>query len=144
VSAVAIPANQNAVITDVKTDLEERAVWSSSYVSSLPDAAFAIVLPGGEKDESGRTVPRSLRKLPHHDSSGSLDAPHVRNGLSRAPQMTGVTDAQRERAVSHLQKHLDALNKAAEHEAPEPALAIGLELRRRRLARHGVTVGVAP
>jgi hypothetical protein len=136
VSAVAIPANTNAVITDVK------AVWSSSYVNDLADSAFALIMPGGEKDAEGKTTPRSLRKLPHHDSSGALDAAHVRNGLSRAPQMTGVSDAQRARATAHLQRHLDAMNKAAEHEAPEPILRIDHELRRRRLARHGIAVGV--
>jgi HK97 family phage prohead protease len=113
VSAVSIPANPNAVITDVKT--ETRAVWSSSYVNDLPDAAFAVIMPGGSKDESGKTTPRSLRKLPHHDSSGALDMPHVRNALSRAPQMSGVSDAQRSRAVSHLQKHLSAAGKNAHH-----------------------------
>jgi HK97 family phage prohead protease len=114
VSAVSIPANVNAVITDVKADAA-KAVWSSAYVNDLPDGAFALVMPGGKKDESGKTTPRSLRKLPHHDSSGALDMAHVRNGLSRAPQMTGVSDAQRSRAVSHLQKHLSAAGKNARH-----------------------------
>ncbi|HYW23090.1 MAG TPA: HK97 family phage prohead protease, partial [Terriglobales bacterium] len=89
VSAVAIPANQHAVITDVKAD-ERKATWSGAYVNDLPDSSFALILPGGSKDAENRTTPRSLRKLPHHDSSGSIDLPHLRNALSRAPQMTGV------------------------------------------------------
>src|SRR5262245_26271927 len=142
VSAVAIPANPNAVITDVKSD--GKATWTTAYVNGLPDSSFALILPGGSKDDEGKTTPRSLRKLPHHDGSGNLDAPHVRNGLSRAPQMTGVSDAQKQRAISHLEKHLQALNKAAEHDAPEPRLLLGLELRRRRLARRGVLTRGGP
>jgi HK97 family phage prohead protease len=138
ISAVAIPANQNAVITDVKSDLEQRAVWSASYVNDLNDSAFALILPGGSKDSEGKTTPRSLRKLPHHDASGSLDGAHVRNGLARAPQMTGVNDAQRARAVGHLERHLAALNKAAEHEHAEPPILIARELLRRRLERRGI------
>jgi HK97 family phage prohead protease len=142
VSAVAVPANANAVITDVKA--EDKAVWSAAFVNDLPDASFALILPGGSKDDSGKTTPRSLRKLPHHDASGALDPAHVRNGLARAPQMTGVSDAQRARATAHLERHLAAMNKAAEHEAPEPLLRIDDELRRRRLARHGILLEATP
>jgi HK97 family phage prohead protease len=139
VSSVAIPANKNARITDVKTVDETRAVWSSSYVNDLPDSSFALVLPGGSKDDEGKTTPRNLRKLPHHGSDGALDGAHVRNGLSRAPQMTGVSEAQRERAVSHLQKHLASLNKAAEHDHDDsPAIDIHFELTTRRLRRRGL------
>ena len=73
VSAVAIPANTNAVITDVKT--EQRAVWSAAYVNDLPDSSFALILAGGEKDADGKTTPKRLRKLPHHDSSGAWTPP---------------------------------------------------------------------
>ena len=46
------------------------AEWSSSYVTALPDSAFACV------DGEGR-------HYPHHDASGSLDLPHLRAALSR-------------------------------------------------------------
>jgi hypothetical protein len=36
--------------------------------NDLPDSAFAIILPGGTKDATGRTQPRSLRKFPIHDA----------------------------------------------------------------------------
>jgi hypothetical protein len=62
------------------------AEWSASYINDLPDSAFAYIEPGGEKDESGRTAPRSLRHFPHHDAGGDLDLPHLRNALSRGPQ----------------------------------------------------------
>lgn len=111
VSAVAVPANTNAVITDVKAD-EQRAVWSAAYVNDLPDSAFALILPGGSKDAEGKTTPRSLRKFPHHDAGGNPDLAHVNNGLSRAPQ-ADISDAQRERVVAHLQRHKNAAGKHA-------------------------------
>jgi len=59
---------------------EPRAQISTADQNDLPDSAFAYVEPGGSKDSSGRTVPRSLRHFPVHDAA------HVRNALSRAPQ----------------------------------------------------------
>jgi HK97 family phage prohead protease len=140
VSAVALPANQSAVVTDVKR--EQRAVWSAAYINDLSDSAFALILPGGEKDADGKTTPRSLRKLPHHDAGGKLDEPHLNNALSRAPQMTGVSDAQRDRAIAHLRRHKEKSEAAAEHEPELPliadAFAIDLEPIRRRLTAIGI------
>jgi hypothetical protein len=53
---------------------------SSASINDLPDSAFAYIEPGGKKDSSGKTTPRSLRHFPIHDEA------HVRNALSRAPQ----------------------------------------------------------
>jgi len=83
------------------------AEWDTAYVNDLPDSAFAVILPGGEKDESGRTVPRSLRKLPHHDASGSVDLPHLRNALSRESQ-ADMTAEQHDAAHEHLEAHAEA------------------------------------
>ena len=58
----------------------DRAEMAAASINDLPDSAFAYIEPGGKKDSSGRTVPRSLRHFPIHD------ADHVRNALSRAPQ----------------------------------------------------------
>lgn len=58
----------------------ERAEMTASSINDLPDSAFAYIEPGGSKDASGKTVPRSLRHFPIHDAN------HVRNALSRAPQ----------------------------------------------------------
>lgn len=92
------------------------AEWDTAYVNDLPDSAFAIVLPGGEKDDEGKTVPRDLRKLPHHDSSGTVDLPHLRNALSREPQVD-MSPAQHAKAEAHLQDHADADLNRAEDEA---------------------------
>lgn len=77
----------------------EFAEWDTSYINDLPDSAFAVV-ESGDKDESGKTVPRSKRHFPHHNSSGSLDLPHLRNALARAPQSPFGP-----KATSHLEKH---------------------------------------
>ena len=58
----------------------QRAEMSTSSINDLPDDKFGYVEPGGSKDSSGKTVPRSLRHFPIHDEA------HVRNALSRAPQ----------------------------------------------------------
>jgi len=58
--------------------------WDRKFINDLPDAAFAVILPGGKKDQDGKTVPRRLRKLPHHNmnvkspnDNGSVDLPHL-------------------------------------------------------------------
>jgi HK97 family phage prohead protease len=56
------------------------AELSSAAVNDLPDSAFAYIEPGGTKDASGKTTPRSLRHFPVHDKA------HAANALSRAPQ----------------------------------------------------------
>lgn len=57
-----------------------RAEMTSASINDLPDSAFAYIEPGGKKDSSGKTIPRSLRHFPVHDAA------HTRNALSRAPQ----------------------------------------------------------
>jgi uncharacterized protein len=56
------------------------AEMSSAAINDLPDSAFAYIEPGGSKDASGKTAPRSKRHFPVHDEA------HARNALSRAPQ----------------------------------------------------------
>ena len=67
-------------------ELLELATWSAAYVNDLPDSAFLYVEPGGTKDDTGKTTPRSLRHFPVHDASGAVDMPHLRNALARIPQ----------------------------------------------------------
>jgi len=49
-------------------------------VNNLPDEAFAVIEPGGTKDPSGRTAPRSKRHFPLNDEAA------VRAALAQAPQ----------------------------------------------------------
>lgn len=59
------------------TDLIERAPMTGAAMDDLPDSAFAYIQPGGSKDSSGKTTPRSLRHFPIHDAA------HVRDALAR-------------------------------------------------------------
>ena len=87
-------------------------VWTRRYIDDLPDSAFALILPGGTKDEEGKTVPRSLRKFPHHRRDGTVDIPHLRNANARVgimlknPELRGeLTVAQLKAAKAHLDNH---------------------------------------
>lgn len=56
-------------------------------LDDLPDSAFLIVLLGGKVDETGRTVPRSLRVLPYKDIAGKIDRAQVQNALAEVSQV---------------------------------------------------------
>ncbi|HZU75952.1 MAG TPA: hypothetical protein VFA70_04255 [Dehalococcoidia bacterium] len=97
--------------TNFKT-LRDKAVhrieqMSTSSINSLPDSAFAVVSSGGTKDASGKTVPRDLRHLPHHQADGSIDLPHLRNALARVSQ-TDLSAADKAKAEAHLDAHAKA------------------------------------
>lgn len=64
----------------------KEAEWTAAYINDLPDSSFAYIEPGGEKDDEGKTKPRSLRHFPYKDARGKVDLPHLRNALARAPQ----------------------------------------------------------
>jgi hypothetical protein len=76
--------------------------WNTAYINDLPDSAFALVVKG-EKQE-GKTVPRTNRNLPHHDSSGKVDLPHLRNAMARVTH-TNLSKAQQKEAHDHLLRH---------------------------------------
>ena len=57
-----------------------KAEISTADKNDLPDSAFGYIEPGGKKDESGKTTPRSLRHFPIQDAA------HVRNALARIAQ----------------------------------------------------------
>lgn len=78
----------------------EYDVWSTEYKNDLPDSHFFYVETGGQKDESGKTVPRTLRHFPYKDSAGKVDLPHVRSAVDQAPKSnlpaSVIEDVQRE------------------------------------------------
>ena len=111
---------QSDVGKSVKVDGSQNRVyervWSTKYINDLPDSAFAIILPGGDKDEEGKTKPRSLRKFPHHTADGKIDLPHLRNANARASAMLKgelprgeMTEDQLRQALKHLAAHKKAL-----------------------------------
>lgn len=85
------------------TQPEQRAEWTTAFINDLPDSSFAYIESGGEKDEDGKTTPRSLRHFPHHDADGGIDIPHLRNALARAPQSPFE-----DKVMSHLERHARA------------------------------------
>lgn len=105
-SIVGIPANPRSWVRDavaaIKTALtrgrrrdeppveETKEEWDTAYINDLPDSAFACIEPGGKKDDEGKTTPRSLRHYPHHDKSGNLDLPHLRNALARIADKSNI------------------------------------------------------
>lgn len=103
----------------------EGAKWTRAFINNLPDAAFAVIEPGGKKDADGKTVPRRLRHLPHHNGSvksptenTSVDPAHLRNALARAPQMK-IAENLRRRAIAHLEAHAREVLKTRREQASE-------------------------
>lgn len=82
-------------------DFVGNVALTTKQINDLPDSTFAVILSGGTKDEGGKTVPRSLRKLP------IPDADRVRNALARLSQ-TSITANQRRTA---FRKILAAANR---------------------------------
>jgi HK97 family phage prohead protease len=69
----------------------QRAEMTAASINDLPDSDFAHIEPGGKKDSSGRTVPRSLRHYPVHDRAHASDA----LGRAQAQINGGDADAKR-------------------------------------------------
>jgi hypothetical protein len=86
------------LLVSAGADAASAATWTRRYINSLPDAAFASVetTPDGKK----------VRHLPHHDRSGRVDLPHVRNALSRLPQVQWIDPQHAVAAREHLLHHL--------------------------------------
>lgn len=85
---------------------------SGAEKNDLPDLCFAIILPGGKKDESGKTIPRSLRKLPYKTADGKLDPSHVRNAwavLSGARGGVDLSPSQKAIAMRKIKAAMRAL-----------------------------------
>jgi HK97 family phage major capsid protein/HK97 family phage prohead protease len=93
ISNIAVPSNPKSLfrVVDEKgvapwetkaspAEGEAKAEMSSAAINDLPDSDFAYIEDGGEKDDEGKTTPRSKRHFPIHDAA------HVRDALARAPQ----------------------------------------------------------
>jgi len=101
-----------------------KALWSGKYINELPDSAFLHIEGGGEKDEDGKTTPRSLRHFPVKDADGKVDLPHLRNALSRIPQSNLPPDV-KAKATKEAQAMLEKedgsrVSKAKKLDIPQP------------------------
>ncbi len=102
----AIPERRSHMPPHYRTHtMRQNRAWSGAEKNDLPDSAFLYIEPGGREDESGRTVPRSLRHFPYKDQSGKVDVRHLRNALSRIPQ-AHVPEAAKRAARTHAEKLL--------------------------------------
>ena len=90
---------------------EADAVWETKYVDDLPDSAFAYVEEGGKKDESGKTVPRSLRHLPFKNAEGEIDHDHLVNALARVKQSGTMHEGGKTVAIQKLCSAVQTWNK---------------------------------
>lgn len=105
-----------------------KAQWTTGYINRLPDSAFLYVEPGGKKDDTGRTTPRSLRHLPVYDVDGQLDIAHLRNALAQIPKAgPWLTDDLRKKLTAQAQSLLERAQKTTHKGAsfvPEWALGV--------------------
>lgn len=111
-----MPINFSEIFAEVDPPDYQFAQWDTAYVNNLPDSAFLYIEPGGTKDSSGKTEPRSLRHLPYKDANGNIDLPHVRNAASRLGQAAtgsswkGFTDSTRTSLQARCAQMLNAKN----------------------------------
>lgn len=103
-------------------DGAEFAEWTAAAINDLPDACFAVIEGGGEKDVEGKTTPRSLRHFPYKDASGKVDLPHLRNALARLPQ-SNISADMKATAKSKLVAAAKA-NGVGEYTEDDDALAL--------------------
>jgi hypothetical protein len=89
------------------------AKLSAAQINDLPDSAFLYIEPGGEKDDEGKTVPRSLRHFPVPDIE------HVRNALARIPQSDLPADV-KARATAKARAMLERMGGSAGKSDDEP------------------------
>ena len=99
----------NMTIEDLEKKIEEEfnmildpiveAKWTTKYINSLPDGAFALVKTVG-KDKTGES--KKLRALPYKDAGGKVDADHLRNALARWNQVKGFSSEEKAGALKRL------------------------------------------
>ena len=77
------------------------AEWTTEYINDLPDSFFAYV-EEGEKDDQGKTVPRSKRHLPYRNAAGEIDHDHLVNALARVKQAATMPEGGKQAAVEKL------------------------------------------
>jgi hypothetical protein len=93
-----------ALVRDFEMPCKEVAMgdWDASRENELPDSAFALILPGGQKDGTGNTVPRSMRKLPYKNVRGVIDKAHLQTALSEVNKVGAPSNLKREALLKLL------------------------------------------
>lgn len=95
---------------------KDKAVWSTATQNKFPDSSFMHICKGGKKDSTGKTTPRSLRKLVYKDAEGKVDKVHVTNALSRLNQVKCggkiISESLQDKIRTRLQKALVQVKKS--------------------------------
>jgi len=119
------------------------AVWTTAFINELEDSCFLYVEPGGSKDSSGKTTPRSLRRFPVKGPDGKVDPAHLKNALARIPQ-ADIPDSVKARLTKMAQEMLQHMNGRgdADKKSIDPGgdlIYPGLEYKSRAQAVDAVT-----
>lgn len=100
-----------------------KMTWTRAYINKLPDGAFLWV-EDGEKDDEGKTVPRSKRHFPYKDASGKIDLNHLRNALARIPQ-SNIPASEKERLIKKARRILEKQREKSMAEDLRAVKALG-------------------
>jgi HK97 family phage prohead protease len=93
-------------------------IWTKAYVDALPDSAFLLVQEG-DKDDQGRTTPRSKRHGPFKDADGNVNVPHLKDSLRRA-RHSNLPEADRGAIADKGKRVLEGQEKSAIRPDSEP------------------------
>jgi HK97 family phage prohead protease len=93
-------------------DGDEQPGGKTVRPNTLPDSAFLYVASGGQLDDEGKTVPRSLRYFRVRGADGALDAAALAVALSEIPEAKTV--GLDEKSLSSLQTRARALLESAD------------------------------
>jgi len=91
-------------------DVAADAVWDTEYINNLPDSCFAYV-EDGDKDDQGKTIPRSKRHLPYKNAEGQIDHDHLVNALARVKQTATMPEGGKSAAIEKLCSAVRAWNR---------------------------------
>jgi len=113
------PAYVGSGFEMVAAAVMQAAEWTTAYINSLPDSAFAYV----ESCYGDTSDDKNLRHLPYKDKNDKIDLPHLRNALSRVSQIKMSCDADKTKSdtiISKVEKMLRELLDEATKTAAAP------------------------
>lgn len=104
-----------------------------SEIQALADAAFTLILPGGTKDEEGRTQPSNKRVLAHHQGAvqrsnhnGSVNPVWLRGALATY-SLVDVPSNLRRKGYAHLVAHAKTILQEWQNHGSISCVAIAAE-----------------
>lgn len=94
--------NYKKIVLEEHSRPKTAAEWTAEQINDLPDDCFAFIEDGGEKDDQGKTVPRSLRHLPFKGPDGKVNHDHLVNALARVKQEATMPEGGKQSAIKKL------------------------------------------